>query len=287
MSLYISEKDDEPKNKKDLLIARMHKFNNDKLDKNNYSYVYYSEDKKNGHSKLNIDDEHKFISLPIKQKGQIYSCYISGQSGSGKSTIASYLIEELMKQDKTIENIFYLTNQTVQDPAFKNLYKMKKKVLKEFKKNKFSKSQLIEIDEAIFITLDINNPDLYNLPISTFENSIMLFDDYEKLQNKDIEKKLETLCAMILNMGRKLNISPIIIRHKIQQSLKTAELLTEAQNIIVFPKYNLRDVKVFCEKYLQFSSEEISDIRNLETRSLLIRKTIPNFMISDYEIKLF
>lgn len=288
MSLYISEKE-EPKEEKDLLIGKLHKFDEktDKLDKKPKKYVFYSKIASNGFEKLNCEKDYKFVIEPIKFKNQIYSAYISGQAGSGKSTLASNIIKDLMKKDKTIENIFYITAQTVEDDAFRDLYKMKKKVVKEIRKNKFSKPQYVEVEEDVFLTLDINNEELYNMPLDVFKDSIMLFDDYEKLQSKNIERSLEKLCERVLNMGRKLNISPIIIRHKIQQSLKTAELLTESQNIIVFPHDNLRDVKKFCETYLQFTADEIQDIRKLDTRALLIRKSIPNFMLSDHEVKLF
>jgi hypothetical protein len=90
----------------------------------------------------------------------------------------------------------------------------------------------------------------------------------------------------IITMGRKLNINPIIIRHKILNHNKTAEIIMEAQNIITFPSYNWRDTSKFLENYMGFSKDEIADVRKLKTRALHIHKVVPNIMISNDEVRL-
>jgi len=288
MSLYILDNDKEPKHKNDILISKMYKYDSDKdkLNKKDEKFVYYSDnfiDEKS--TKLNCEKNYKFVIEPVKNKNQIFSAYISGQSGSGKSTIANNLIKNLLKNDKSIENVFFITAQTIKDKAFDDLYKMKKKVIRQIKKGR--KIIEVEDEEDIFVNININNEILYTTDLDIFKNSIMLFDDYEKLQSKILENNLKKLLERVMNMGRKLNISPIVIRHKTNQGLNTSEILTESQHICLFLKHNFRDCKIFCKNYLGFSEDEINKLRELDTRSLFIRKTIPNYMISDHEIKLF
>lgn len=289
MSLYLHD-NDKPRDTDDILIAKLYKFDQQKkkLDKNPDKYIFRSTIYTNDDNRImKCDFNHKFVMEPMKSKNQIFSALISGQSGSGKSTIAGNIIRDLLKKDKTIENVFFITAQCIDEPAFKDLYKMKRKVSKEVRKNKFSKPEIIEVDEDVFVTLDIYNEELYNLPLSFFQNSIILFDDYEKLQSKIIENKLETFRDIVINQGRKLNISPIIINHRLQRGLKSAEVLTEVQHVIVFPSENSTQVSKFARSHLEFKSKQIRDILALQTRALIIRRSSPNYLLSDHEIKLY
>ena len=223
-------------------------------------------------------------SVPIKRKNQIYSAYISGSSGSGKSTECARIALDLLNNDKSIENVFFITSQTIEDPAFSKIMKKTKKVTKQIK---LRNGKIVEKEEKepIFLTLDINNPALYSTPIDFFKNSIFIFDDYEVLP-KEVEKLMTDFVRSIITMGRKLNINPIIIRHKILNHNKTAEIILEAQNIITFPSYNWRDTSKFLENYMGFSKDEIADVRKLKTRALHIHKVVPNIMISNDEVRL-
>jgi len=166
-------------------------------------------------------------SIPIKQTNQIYSAFLSGSSGSGKSTEAARIALDLLNSDKSIENVFFITSQTIDDPA-----------------------------------------------------------DYEVLP-KQVEKLMTDFVRGIITMGRKLNINPIIIRHKVMNGLnKTSEIIMEARNVILFPQYNYRDSSKFLESYMGFSRDELQDVRKLKTRVLHLHKVIPNFMISSDEIRL-
>lgn len=223
-------------------------------------------------------------SVPIKRKNQIYSAYISGSSGSGKSTEAARIALDLLNNDKSIENVFFITSQTIEDPAFSKIMKKTKKVTKQIK---LRNGKVVEKEEKepIFVTLDINNEMLYTTPIEFFKDSIFIFDDYEVLP-KPVEKLMTDFVRAIITMGRKLNINPIVIRHKIMNREKTAEIIMESQNIITFPSYNWRDTSKFLELYMGFSKDEIQEVRKLKTRALHIHKIVPNLMISNDEIRL-
>ena len=280
MSLYTKIKpkkeDKEGKNEKDILIGVA------EIDGKEHN-VYWTDDYQG--DSVDVLKVKNARSVPIKQTNQIYSAFLSGSSGSGKSTEAARIALDLLNSDKSIENVFFITSQTVDDPAFSKIMKKTKKVTKTIKLRN-GKIKEVEEKEPIFVTLDINNEILYATPIEFFKNSIILCDDYEVLP-KQIEKLMTDFVRSIITMGRKLNISPIIIRHKVMNGLnKTSEVIMESRNIILFPQYNYRDSSKFLESYMGFSRDELQDIRKLKTRVLHIHKVLPNFMISSEEIRL-
>lgn len=271
MSLYTIPHEKKPSNKEDLKIATCFMDGKEKD-------VYWTLSKDT--PKLTTIKCKNAEPAIIKTKNQIFSAFISGASGSGKSTYAVKLINELLRIDKSIENVFYITAQLMDDPVLQELKSRTKTVSKKIKKN-----GMVEVKEPIFVTLDIHNPSLYEMDISFFENSIIYYDDYEVLPKKT-EEQLNLFVRASLNMGRKSNINVILIRHKIQNYSKTAEIIMECQNIITFPKFNLRDTTKFLDSYLSFTKEEIQEVRNFDTRALFIRKTVPNYMISEDQITL-
>ncbi len=175
MSLYTKIKpkkeDKEGKNEKDILIAVA------EIDGKEHN-VYWTDNYEG--DLVDVLKVKNARSIPIKQTNQIYSAFLSGASGSGKSTEAARIALDLLNNDKSIENVFFITSQTVEDPAFSKIVKKTKKVTKTIK---LRNGKVVEKEEKepIFVTLDINNEILYATPIEFFKNSIFIFDDYEVL----------------------------------------------------------------------------------------------------------
>ena len=277
MSLYTSNT---TKSKDDLLIARD--------DKNNY---YYSYDNKVGESSFSNLNNVK--PMPIMIPNQVQNFYISGSSGSGKSTFCAEIVAELIEilgisdgessnKSKKIENIFFLSIQNEDDPAFSKLQKL---TVKRHIENPYNK-KIEEYKEPIFINLDINNPEIYSLPLEYFRNSVFILDDFDTLE-KDIEKMMNLFVRKLITVGRKQNINVFILKHKTMNAHKTSEIIMEARSIVLFPKFNIRDSNKFLENYLHFNKKELESIRKeLDSRYLFIHKTVPNLMIANNFIKL-
>ena len=279
MSLYI-QKSDEPRNKADYLIAK---------DEENYVFWTDQQNHKGDNTKTVIYESptNNIEAIPIIKKNQVYTAYICGAQGSGKTTYSVRLIEQILKEDKSIKNIFYLTSQdfAVDDPALKPLKKHYKIVKIQ---NKLRSGRIVEKEEKeyLFQYLNIYNPKLYEIPLSDFSDTIFLIDDIDVLP-KDIEKLLPEFIRKIITTGRKLNISFLILRHKLQNHNKTAEIILESQNVIVFPQHNRRDSIKFLENYLGFNTKEIHEVKeNFHGRILYIRKSIPQFLLSENRIEL-
>lgn len=272
MSLYSDKK---PKSKTDILVAQDDDTN-----------IYFSENAKVGKEFLPLTNGKL---IPIVQKNQICSAFISGAMGSGKSTFAMNMIKSLLNRNKSIKLVYFVTGNTIPDPAFDGIRSMTIKTGAKIRKRDPETKKLYLADETMsrFQQLDITNPKLYETELNIFSNSVILFDDYEIL-DKPIEKALTDFQKKCITYGRKANIHPIIIRHKIQNNHKTAEILLESQYIVTFPKFNLRDTTKFLESYMFFKPNELDEIKNIknDTRALIIRKSVPNFILWEKGIKL-
>src|SRR5258708_7662083 len=82
-------------------------------------------DKKSDSSYKN--DDHEYIPIPFLSKNQRSATFISGPSGSGKSSVAANMVKELFKIVKPIypENkrmyVHLITGNSNKDPAFKDI----------------------------------------------------------------------------------------------------------------------------------------------------------------------
>ena len=224
----------------------------------------------------------------ITEKNQIYSAYISGLSGSRKTTFAVSLIKQLMEnKNNKIDNIFLVsqTPMALSDPAYKDLVKMKRKITVYDQ----AKKKEVEKTEPVMVQLDISEPRLYAQDISIFKNSIFLFDDIDGVTG-DIKKLLASFHTSILTTGRKMNIHPITIFHKSRNYSQTAMTLTESQHKIIFPKVNRQNSMSFLEDYMKFKKDIIEKIYNSvdlkDNRWLYIRDTVPSFIMTANYIEL-
>lgn len=152
----------------------------------------------------------------------------------------------------------------------------------------FSASQ--ESDKALeniknLKIIDIYKPELLNLRCEELRNSVCLFDDWDSTE-KYIVDYLCKLLKSILERGRKMNIDCMVIVHDGKQYKKTKPLIFEAQSFVVFPRSGIAACNSFLKTYMQFSKCECDMMKSLKTRSVLIHKASPQYLISSKYIKL-
>lgn len=250
MSLVVKEK--ELKKSKMLLLATCKIEGKEK-------YVYYDA---NAEQELNEVKCSKAKPEIILEDKQIYSCFISAPSGAGKSYKANEIIHDLMKKDKNIEDVFLFTLSTSNDPAYEKLF-----------------------EKDIMKKIDINNPASYQIGIDAFENSICVFDDFDKL-NAELKKAMFLRLEQFLTLGRKLKINVITILHETMQYNLTKCIIYESSNIVLFPKASIRTTNQFLTNYMGFDKNEIAQVKKLKTRTIYIRKTSPQYYVADDMIRL-
>ena len=198
--------------------------------------------------------------------------YISGQSGSGKTTKALELLKlykkcgmkiyvltaekdprlvEMGVEFLDIDDIVmdYKDEYNQQCAAYEQL-KIKAKYLKKQCKNDSQKCKLdMELlkrapDKNLQQKLDIvgGTNNLYE----RFNNCVIVFDDFETTSKTN---KINFFLYDLLDRSRKHNVCLIISRHKTNEAYKSNKVIDEATDIIVFKKNTPNQIANLLLKY--------------------------------------
>ena len=235
------------------------------------SNIYTYSSKKGGNNSVSSTNISPIPYINIKSN-QRSAIYISAISGSGKSTIARQIVDQIKLIKKPRLTILF-TQSSDLDPVFEDLLKISEKSKK-----------------ASFVHVCLKSDEfLLALTPETLKDSLIVFDDYENLP-KDIEKFVLNLIKDLLERGRKLNINLILINHMTQNYNKTRSIIFECDTYILFPSTNQNSVKKFLLNYADLDKDqckEMIDNSNEMFNFLLFRKTVPRYYMSKNIIKLF
>lgn len=204
--------------------------------------------------KLNADS--KFQQMPdADTERQIL--YITGASGSGKSTyIANYIKE----------------------------YK------KIFKKNKIYVFSALKDDES----LDVIKPNRINicdalitdpLSVEDFENSMVVFDDIDVISDKKIRDVVYGILNQILETGRHFKISCCVSNHLSTAGKDTKRILNEAHSVIYFPFSGSGvGLKRLLVDYLGLDKKDITKAKKCKSRWVCIFKNYPQIIMTERDL---
>jgi hypothetical protein len=248
--LSFTNKDNE---KKTICVIK----NNDKIIEN--VYLYDKIDKSfEGFESLELVDSFHFQIVPDLNKER--DCiYIAGSSGSGKSfACVQYLKEYIRLHPKNPIYLFsYLTNDETID--------------------KVKKIQRIDIHNKEFINENLDTKD--------FENSMIVLDDVDCLEDKALKNKILGFFKKILQIGRHGNISVCYLCHEITNGNETKAILNESHSISFFPKtIGSKKLKYLCDSYLGMNKEETNKIKSLDSRCITVLKSYPKIVIAEKNI---
>jgi hypothetical protein len=229
--------------------------------KNPVIYLDDEEDKGGISSFKEINKEHlKDAKLEIypntnKERDVLF---ITGKSGSGKSYFArNYCIQyhKLFKDNK-----MFLFSTCLQDPAFDDLDYIKRYELDD----DFLKDEFV---------------------IGDFENMLIVFDDFDTIQNKDIKEKVKFLLDMILTTGRKTNTTALITSHLPCNGKETKLPLYESTSVTFFVKgLGGKTLNYLLEQYLGLDKEQIKKIKKLKSRAVTVLKTYPQCILAEQDL---
>ena len=182
---------------------------------------------------------------------------ISGPSGAGKS----FLAEEYIKKYKKI----YPTNKII---LISN---------KPFEKLKITYTKL-PLEESYVNNLKVNN----------FQNSLIIFDDVENISsNEIIQNKIIKFLEEVLNVGRSMHISIIIISHILMNYRFSRNMIMEANKIIIFPNSGVKyQYSKFLNNYIGLDKKTSNDILDTRSRWLCIDKESPITIITRNKVKI-
>ena len=272
-SFYIANK---PENDTDMLIAKEISKDSSIMDKRpKYGKnVYVKTDSIRVSGEITPTEGYKFTPvLAIKPKEKnLVSAYISGSSGSGKSVVVNHLVREVLK-DKRFTNLEY---ETSDGPV------------KEKKARVFLISAQKTPDPAFqsfkYSAFDIHNRQFLQVDYRSFVNKVIIFDDVSSLANPVLEKHINGLINSLLENSRKNNNCIICVNHQSQDYAKSKKMISEAENWVVFPGLNSHMTERFLDSYLGLSDSLLDEIFELDTRSLLVHRSNPQYFISDVKI---
>jgi len=195
---------------------------------------------------------------PLPNFNRIEKVYISGISGSGKSTFAANFIKEYLKIKK--KNEFFVISNVAEDEV---------------------------LDKLKPIRIDLEDEEaLSETRADDFYDSIVLFDDIDTISNSLVRRFVQNLRDTLLEEGRHYNATTVAVSHVLQNYAATRKLLNEATSVVFFPGYgsNTHNYR-FLKNHCMYSDDTIRRLLNLNSRWIALYRTSPNYVI--YEKGLF
>ncbi len=205
--------------------------------------------------------KHKIKIIPNPNYRSVF--YVAGPSGSGKTSFAVDIVRTYKKLHP--RQRFYLFSRTNynNDPAFTGI-----------------KVNQVMIDENL-----IDNP--IDIEKDIGEPCIILFDDCNTIQNKELKSAVDALLNDILEVGRKLEITVIVTNHLVIPNEKkmARTILNEMQYLTVFPKSgSAYQIKYVLKQYFGLSKQQIDRIMSLDSRWIFLSKSYPLYVVYEYGV---
>lgn len=238
----------------------------DRISKRVYASV---KDKIGARESKYIHSRYGFIQpIPRKRHDQTETIFMSGSKGSGKSTAAARYA--LNYQAEYPGNKVFLISRKDFDPAYDNVI-----------------PDLIRIKlDRNFIRTHMQRKGMAD-PIKAYSNSLVIFDDFMKIEDPTLRNAIIKMKNSLFELGRQYDTQLISIQHKALGGNDTKTELCESNNIVIFPRENIRECKEVLKKYLCFSHDDmrrIFDREGKEQRWMWIVR--PNIIITEDYIKI-
>lgn len=207
---------------------------------------------------LKLTGDAKFQQIPDPDiERQIM--YITGASGSGKSTYIKNYCKEYKKMFK--DNEIYLFSALKDDESLDEL-----------------KPKRLKIDDSL-----IQDP----LLVDDFKNSMVIFDDIDVISHKGQRNEVYNILNQILEVGRHFHISCCISNHLPTAGKDTRRVLNEAHSIVYFPHSgSLKSLKYLLIEYVGLDKETMKKIKNSKSRWCCIFKNYPQICMTEKDIYL-
>ena len=190
--------------------------------------------------------------LPLPHFNRIEKIYISGISGSGKSTFASNFIKQYLIQKR--KNEFFLFSNVDEDDVLDKLKPIR-----------------IDLDDEEALS-EVRSDDFYD--------SIVLFDDTDTISNGLVRKFIQHLRDDLLECGRHYNTTVVAVSHVLQNYIATRKLLNEATSVVFFPKVGSNNHNhKFLKNHCMYDDDTIRRLLNLNSRWVCLYRSFPNYVI--------
>jgi len=205
---------------------------------------------------IRLPEESKFQIIPDSNKERDI-LYITGASGSGKTTFTAGYIKEYKKTYK--KNEIYVFSALKEDETLDKLGIQRVKV----------GNNLIE------------DP----LTIDDFKNSLVIFDDIDVISDKKVREAVYKILNSILETGRHTKTSCINTNHLPTAKNETRRILNEAHAIVYFPHSgSVRGINYLLTDYVGLTKEDIQVIKGMKSRWCCIFKNYPQIAMTERQL---
>ena len=238
MTLHLKSKEFGKIHPKMVPLARVEGGNDDKK-------IIYLDEHGNGETTEIVLSKGKIIVLPRLDK--IEKIFISGVSGSGKSTWLSNWLKEYLKKDHKDEPVFVFSSVS-NDAAI----------------DKFDNVERIDCNESL-LEEPVDPEDLVDC--------VVVMDDTDSILNRKVNKYVADLRDNILERGRHTRTRMLCTSHILSNYKATRKLLNEATTTVVFPKSGQTFlIRSFLEKYCGLNKIQIKKFFGLKSRYVSITR---------------
>jgi hypothetical protein len=205
---------------------------------------------------LTLTDGGKFQQVPDPEtERQIL--YITGASGSGKSTYTANYIKHYKKMYP--DNPIYCFSALKDDESLDVV-----------------KPERIMIDDTLW-----KSP----IDVSEFKNSLVVLDDIDVISDKKQRDAVYSVMNQILEVGRHFKITCVITNHLPTAGKDTRRVLNECHSVTYFPHSGTaRGIKYLLQEYLGIDKHQTKKIKGLKSRWATIFKNYPNVIMCEKDI---
>ena len=203
---------------------------------------------------LTIDGKFQQVPDPETERQILY---ITGASGSGKSTYTANYIKNYKKMFP--KNEIYCLSALKDDESLDVI-----------------QPKRIIIDESL-----VSDP----IDIEEFKDSCIVFDDIDVISNKKQRDAVYSLLNQGLETGRHFGVTIIITNHLPTAGKDTRRVLNECHSVTYFPHSgSARALKYLLTEYLGLDKHSMSKIKGLKSRWATVFKNYPNVVMKEKDI---
>lgn len=204
-----------------------------------------------------IHDNGVLYPLPIVMKDQVDHIYVSGSTGSGKTTwVANYIY--YYKKFFPKREIFVFS-RLKEDPVLDKHGVTRIEIDDDLLDNKMEPKEFVEESKY---------------------GALVIFDDIASIPDKELNKEVHRIRDDLLEVGRHHNISVISTSHMLMNYKQTRNLLNEASAVVFFPKTSSKyHINRYLKVYGGMSNKEIEKIMSLNSRWVYHRKNVPQLIM--------
>ena len=191
---------------------------------------------------------HPIIEQPT------YRIFISGLSGSGKSTY----IANFLKHNKP-KHIF-LMSPVYNYPAFKKL-----------------KPDPVHLNLATYSQEFEKEFEIEDFP----EGSVVILDDVDTSNEAAMYQRAK---VQLLERGRHLSVSTIVVSHvALAGSTRHAiSQLLECEFYVIFPRSNKAHAEKLLKRYVGLGQEKCDLVLGTDSRAIMVKKSYPSYFIGSH-----